>query len=480
MHKRLIYIPIIAFALLSQVNVAFAQMTGVLAVGDSYPLTGTNTASGCGTPFDGTHPASGTMTFTSVTTSGTVHNYMATLNITDGNSVVFNGNMTGTISTAGAGMSGSGSYAPSFGMGGSWTVSAGVISGGTLTMTVPWTDFLCTGSFSLTGTNAAYSSGTNTTTSVQSGSTVTATTTQQTFVRSVSRISKRANFALRTFSRTRPLAFAPRGSGLDFGGQGLAGGDEDGLPIGLWGSVNYTGAEDDSATSAFDSDRYAFLGGIDVALRDDFLMGVALGYDRTETDTTFNNGEQTTDGYTIAPYFGAVLGDNLSVDLSIGYSGLDIEQFRRVTGSTTRINSKPDADRVFVSGNANYTRQYGEWILSGRAGVIWAKDDYDGFAESDGTQVAAQTIKLGQIRLGAEVAYTLGAFEPFVAGTFENDYKHSGLVGNTSIDDTGGVFGMGVRFFSEGGLSGSVEYSTILGRDNYDEDSINLLLRADF
>lgn len=40
--------------------------------------------------------------------------------------------------------------------------------------------------------------------------------------------------------------------------------------------------------------------------------------------------------------------------------------------------------------------------------------------------------------------------------------------------------GLGLRHYGESGLSGTIEWNTVLRRDHYDEDNINLLIGADF
>ncbi|MEM7254537.1 MAG: autotransporter outer membrane beta-barrel domain-containing protein, partial [Pseudomonadota bacterium] len=294
------------------------------------------------------------------------------------------------------------------------------------------------------------------------------------------RISERANFALRSLYQPQSLALRPRSDGVSFSGQGLAAGDTFTVPVGIWGSGSYTDAEADGDDAPFDTKRYAFLGGVDVSLLENVLLGLAVGFDRTDTDTNFNRGEQTTDGFTFAPYFAARFLEHWSVDFSIGYSALDIDQFRLAPTTDERINSDLDAKRWFFSGNANYQRIFGNWILSGRTGITWARDDYDDFVESDGTRVEEDSLQLGQVRVGAEVAYAWGQFEPFISGTYENDYKRSRANVSNAIDDTGGVIGFGLRFFGGNGISGTLEYNTVIGRDDYDEDSINFLFRAEF
>jgi hypothetical protein len=42
------------------------------------------------------------------------------------------------------------------------------------------------------------------------------------------------------------------------------------------------------------------------------------------------------------------------------------------------------------------------------------------------------------------------------------------------------LINLGARYFGADSLSGALEFSTLLGRDNIDEYSINALLRSEF
>lgn len=263
-------------------------------------------------------------------------------------------------------------------------------------------------------------------------------------------------------------------------------------PWGLWASYQRSDFEDDFAATAFDADRDAVFVGADVSPWDHFVIGVAIGYASSDIDTAFNAGNQDIDEFTVVPYLGALVSDklgvpfDLGVDFSIGYSTIDIEQFRTAAG--TRVTSELDADRWFVSGNVNASKAYGPWYLTGRGGLLWARDDNDGFTESDGTVVGDRKFTLGQARIGAEVAYTWnamwGSLEPFLNATYQHDFQREDLVvatGRQPANDNDDVdLGAGLRVFGRERLSGTFEYHTVLGREDFDSDSFSLLLRAQF
>ena len=83
------------------------------------------------------------------------------------------------------------------------------------------------------------------------------------------------------------------------------------------------------------------------------------------------------------------------------------------------------------------------------------------------------------------MAYGFDRFEPFASFTYEIDIKTTAadIGASFAAPDTetaGGVVGAGLRYFSANGISGSAEYTGIIGRGNFTEHSISLLLRAEF
>ena len=103
------------------------------------------------------------------------------------------------------------------------------------------------------------------------------------------------------------------------------------------------------------------------------------------------------------------------MDGAIGSSHVNIERLRKA--GTTRITSSLDGERMFAAGNVSDDREWNDFLLTGTAGVLWAKDEQDAFVESDGTAVAPPTFRLAGLRLGAEIACTVANLEPYVLAT---------------------------------------------------------------
>ena len=136
---------------------------------------------------------------------------------------------------------------------------------------------------------------------------------------------------------------------------------------------------------------------------------------------------------------------------------------------------------MFAAANLNYGRELDQWLFTGRVGVLWASDEQDSFVESDGTAVGSSKFRVGRLKLGAEVARSMGSFEPFAGATYNHSYTQSDAPAGTSGNDRSDVLlGVGVRYFGSESVTGAFEVNTLLGRDNVDEHSLNLLIRADF
>jgi Autotransporter beta-domain len=319
---------------------------------------------------------------------------------------------------------------------------------------------------------------------VTSGSTVTEALLFNTQVQgTISNVSSHISGAL---SGLR-FSGGPRVSDNQFkleGATGLNAGDGTAIPYGVWGSYSYTDYENDLSSTAFDGSNHGFLGGVDFGFWDNTVLGVAFGYDSGDIDTTFNQGQQDTDSYTIAPYFGALLTDTMSIDFTVGYSKVDFDQYRIAPGTTTRITSAPDADRVFSAINLNAITFYDKWILGARVGAMYASSTIDSYTESNGTVVADSRAKLGSLSIAGDVAYSYKNYEPFLNLAYHNDFQLEKLAVTTgrqpSNDSDDILMTTGVRYFNDNGVTGNLEYSKRFLRDDFDEDRFSITIRADF
>ena len=269
----------------------------------------------------------------------------------------------------------------------------------------------------------------------------------------------------------------------------LAAGDDLLYPIGFWASYQTSRFSDAFAATASDSHSDTLFAGVDFSPWEGTLFGVALGYESTETDTQFNTGQQDLSGLSVIPYFGMVIGGDtgvdfdLSTDLAFGFSRLDLDQFRTDPGTGARVTSSTDSFRAFVSWNVSAARAYGDWYFGTRAGFLLAKDTQSAFTESDGTAVAESNATLGRVSAGADVSYLWESIEPFANVLYEYDYEleEIRLTGTQHPNDRDDfLVGAGLRWYSETGFTSSFEYSTVLGREDFDSDTYSINLRWDF
>lgn len=253
--------------------------------------------------------------------------------------------------------------------------------------------------------------------------------------------------------------------------------------LGVWGSYSRSEFDNSFAATAFDGHRNNFLFGADISPLDSVVVGLAFGYEDSNTTTTFNAGEAGTNGWTLAPYAGVVFGDNWSLDASVGYSNVNTDQFRTAAG--TRVSSSVDGQRFFVSTNLTGTYTFDQLTLSPSAGWTLARSFQDSFTETDGSSHGNRVSRIEQWRIGGEAAYGWKDFEPFARATYEHDYSFTKIkvaTGTQPANDNDDVlFAAGVRYFSPtSGLTGAFEWNRRLSRSQFGEDLFNFTLRMDF
>ncbi len=265
-------------------------------------------------------------------------------------------------------------------------------------------------------------------------------------------------------------------------GTGLSAGDAPGN-FGAWVSYGRMDIRNNFVSTAFSADMDNVVTGVDYLTPNDLLIGVALSYEKQDVTTFFNIGSQKVHGYTVAPYLGYLFNDAISADLTLGYTSSNIKQTRTLAGVV--ISGKQDSRRLFAAGNLNGVTGFGNWIVSGNLGYLYAKDELQSFTESNGLLNPRSTVKLGQGRIGGELAYSLGEWEPYASVALVRDFvttetKVGAGVPVPSDDRDEMQFGLGLRMFSKQGISGTAGWITTRGRDNVDSDVYSVTLRMDF
>ncbi len=270
--------------------------------------------------------------------------------------------------------------------------------------------------------------------------------------------------------------------GGSFAKRGLGAG-EWAYPLGVWGNVGYTSLENDFVSVALDSKSLHGTLGADVTVNDSLVVGFAAGYESDDIDTPFNGGNIESDAFTVVGYAAAFVNDEVTVDAAVGRSAVDNDQFRTTGGA--RVTSSFDSDRTFLGANVNYGRSFGDMRFTGTAGIVWAKDAADAFTESDGTAVASSDFIIGRAKLRGEFSALYGDWEPFISAAYnrsltETDQVFAAGVADPGQDKTDVLLGLGARYFGSEGMSGLVEFTSVLGRDHVEQYSISAIIRAEF
>jgi hypothetical protein len=269
-------------------------------------------------------------------------------------------------------------------------------------------------------------------------------------------------------------------------------------PWALW--IGYSHSKYDSSVQVapYDAHLDSYRLGLDRFFSGKFLLGVAVLYDKLDTDTTYNGGGQNGDTWSVAPYFSWLIDEHFSLDVNGGYGWQNTSQTRidptSVPGSPTMLNSSYDGHRSFASATLNGFLARGDWTFGGRVGYIYSEEKQDGYTETGGPSarvVNGRTLRLGQIYVGPDVAYYFGSgFEGYAGllyryDTSRNDGASGGglpsAVGATQPGDRDEWdWSIGLRFYAKRDVTLSVEYLQVEGRDEFSNKVFNALARFEF
>lgn len=239
----------------------------------------------------------------------------------------------------------------------------------------------------------------------------------------------------------------------------------------------YAYARTDYSYDPLDSDGHSNVGmfGLDYTFSNNVVLGVAVTVDRTDVDTNYNDGKLENDGYSIAPYVAWGITPNLTLDASAGWGRSDVDQ----NGDDpffVRFNSSTDNDRRFAALGLSYNKDIGDWRLTGRGNLLYAKDELDSFTDSNGRSFSSSSTSLTQLRLGGQAMYVMQNFAPYVGLSYVNDLSRDDqdtLLGDRPAnDDNSVIIQAGVNIYGSGKLSGGVMLQSEQGRSEVDNDQI--------
>lgn len=225
--------------------------------------------------------------------------------------------------------------------------------------------------------------------------------------------------------------------------------------------------------------------GYDKWVSDRFFVGGLMSPSYSKTYSGFNADGDGNDGYaisrgvTIGPYVGYMLTPWLISDAYIGYSQSkhkyrSLGNFGKTDGQTW-------------TGSANLTAVYslGQYGAAFGVGYLASQQDQDAYTDSSGFRNDSTSTKFRQINmtLRANAVYSFGSVEvsPNISARFEYDTLSpsatqvgsvSGISQFTTDDDTGAVFGAGVKVAFDNDITLSLEGRATAFRENLDSYGI--------
>ena len=142
----------------------------------------------------------------------------------------------------------------------------------------------------------------------------------------------------------------------------------------LWISVASNSLENEFSRTAFHGNTNNLLAGFDLTRSDKYVLGIAVGHEASNYVTTFNAGNEKTQGFNANPYFALLLSDTWSLDLILGYGQFNTRQSRTMGSivplATVAVDSEFEAKRGFVSTNLTNVSTWGDWKLTGSLGYL--------------------------------------------------------------------------------------------------------------
>jgi hypothetical protein len=242
--------------------------------------------------------------------------------------------------------------------------------------------------------------------------------------------------------------------------------------FGVWanGSVSFLG--NTASGQKYNGNSYLLMVGADFRPVEQFVFGVAVGGEVTNLNTSFNDGRQTSGGWTISPYLGVAIIDNLTLDVMGSYTWLT----NYSTRSNDNVWSNYNPNRWMFSAALNYYYLLENWKFGLKAGYMYSNESANSITESNGNVIGSRNTYVGQIRLGGRAGYTIGGvFEPYLGLYYVNDVQLSSSGPRSEME---GV--LGFNLFATQNFSCGLEVVNSFFRQDTQNTRLSLNLRYEF
>jgi|GEM_PF-1068835 len=238
-------------------------------------------------------------------------------------------------------------------------------------------------------------------------------------------------------------------------------------PWGVWANFSWSGVNDTSTTAGVQGNVVTGIAGADYEVSDGFIVGgaISIGGAAFDSQTTAFDTDEVSFG--INPYFAYQITDLISVDAIAGYSYGSGESTRAQT-----ITGQYGIHRYYVASNASYFQSWDRFALLASGGIVWGQSFESAYTGSDQTRVSSRQADLGSLKVLVQPSYLFdlnpetGLFlEPYLVGEYSYDFKITEIAGHNNDRDEFRL-GLGMNVFSGRSISGNLEGSTTVGRED--------------
>jgi len=308
----------------------------------------------------------------------------------------------------------------------------------------------------------------------------------------------------------------PRGGAASADDSGTFAFGEGRLGAFLNGSISRATKDATSNEEGFDADSWGITAGVDYRFRDDLILGIAGGYNKSSTDIDRNGGDLDTDGYSVSLYGTYFRGENLYLDGILTYGNNNYDQNRNIryqvadTLVAQTASADYDGHQWSAALGGGYSLSNGPWSYGPVARLEYVSADVDGYSErmsdpnANGGGWAARLDDVDQdsftTSIGAEVSRAIstswGVLLPQLHLSWIHEFKDDALSINGRFiqDPTRSVFNiqsdepdsdyynarLGVSAQFAGGASGFLYYNKVFGYRNLDVDTFGAGVRLEF
>lgn len=272
------------------------------------------------------------------------------------------------------------------------------------------------------------------------------------------------------------------------------------LGIFVNGSYNFGDRDQSTTQNGFDFNIFDVTGGVDYRFTNNFVLGVAFTYVRTDIDLDLSAGSLDTNAYYGSVYGSLYIFDNFYIDGLANFGWIDYNSERNINftvdGTTVNQTANGDTNGFYYafSANAGYDFHVGGLTFGPLGRFNYSQANIDGFQETiEGggpgiglaLDVDDQEAKSLTTALGGQVSYAistgLGVFLPQVLFEWVHEFEDtddtsatfvagSGLGINPTINVQGEDpdrdtfnLGGGISAVFPHGISAFVYYESILG-----------------